>query len=323
MMHSFQQHAQAFEQFLQEQNLFSAEPQNLYEPCAYILSIGGKRIRPSVCLMAAELFKGMDTDVYWGAAAVELFHNFTLIHDDIMDQAPLRRGKVTVHEQYGTTTAILSGDVMNIMAYQCLERIRPELIPSLLTIFNRTAIEVCEGQQLDMDFEQKDSVSEFEYIHMIAQKTAVLLACSMQIGALIAGAPADDATKLYEFGKNLGIAFQLQDDYLDTYGDPAKVGKQIGGDIQANKKTFLAITAMQHASETQKTALNILAHGNAPTKVQDTIQLYNTLNVGDICKKAIQAYTHKATEALDAIELAEEQKAPYRDLMQFLINRDY
>ncbi|WP_237559507.1 polyprenyl synthetase family protein [Edaphocola flava] len=323
MMQSFQHHAQAFEQFLQEQQLFSREPRNLYEPCSYILSIGGKRIRPSVCLMAAALYKGITPDVYWGAAAIELFHNFTLIHDDIMDNAPLRRGKTTVHELYSTTTAILSGDVMNIMAFQCLERVKPELIPVLLGIFNRTAIEVCEGQQLDMDFEQQDNVTEEAYIHMIAQKTAVLLACSMQIGALIAGATEEDAARLYTFGKNLGIAFQLQDDYLDTFGDGDKVGKQIGGDIQANKKTFLAITAMLQASDTQKTAINILAHGHGTTKVQDTIQLYNTLSVGSICKQAIDAYTQKALQALNEVQVPDEKKAPFRELVQFLINRDY
>lgn len=323
MMQSFKQHALAFETFLQEQNIFARKPANLYEPCAYILSIGGKRIRPAVCLMAADMFGHPGEDALWAAATVELFHNFTLIHDDIMDQAPLRRGQVTVHEKYGTTTGILSGDVMNIMAYQCLEQVQPQFLHPLLSLFNRTAIEVCEGQQLDMDFEQIEQVSEADYIHMIGHKTAVLLACSMKIGAIISGVDTEDAELIYAFGKNLGIAFQLQDDYLDTFGDPERVGKQIGGDILANKKTFLAITAMHKADAAQKTALQALAHSHSDTKVKDTIALFHALGVAGSCKAAIQQYTDKANEALAQINVPAEQKLAFRDLVAFLITRDY
>ncbi|RQO32658.1 polyprenyl synthetase [Taibaiella sp. KBW10] len=322
-MQSFKEHALTFESFLQEQELFSRKPENLYEPCAYILSIGGKRIRPSVCLMAADMFGTVTKDALWAAATVELFHNFTLIHDDIMDQAPLRRGQVTVHEKYGTTAGILSGDVMNIMAYQCLEHVQAPFLLPLLSLFNQTAIEVCEGQQLDMDFEQKELVSEAAYIHMIGHKTAVLLACSMKIGAIVSGVNETDAALLYTFGKNLGIAFQLQDDYLDTFGNPALVGKQIGGDILANKKTFLAITALQNADTHQRTALQALAQGHSPTKVSDTISLFNALDVAASCKRAIQTYTDKANEALAAINIAPEQKVAFEELVAFLITRDY
>ncbi|NDC41840.1 MAG: polyprenyl synthetase family protein, partial [Chitinophagia bacterium] len=240
-MHSFQELATLFEQRFVAQLPFPGQPASLYEPCSYFSQMGGKRIRPVLCLMASELYGDITIDAWHGATAVELFHNFSLIHDDIMDKAPLRRGKATVHEKYGLVTGILSGDVMNIYAYDALCKIDTNL-KHILETFNRTAIEVCEGQQLDMDFEARETVSIEEYLHMITLKTSVLLAASLKIGALTAGALPDNAERLYEFGKNLGIAFQLQDDYLDAYGDPERSGKQKGGDILADKKTFLSIS---------------------------------------------------------------------------------
>lgn len=326
-MLNFKEQASQFELFLQKQQekgLFKGGPQNLYDPCNYMLSLGGKRIRPSVCLMAAELFSETITeDVYWSAMAVELFHNFTLVHDDIMDEAPLRRGKATVYKQYNTTAAILSGDVMNIYAYRCLQYVQPVYLPSVLALFNQTAIEVCEGQQYDMDFEQKDMVAEADYIEMIRLKTAVLLAASMQMGAVCAGASAKQAEMIYHFGLNLGIAFQLQDDYLDSFGTESAVGKQIGGDIQANKKTFLAINALAAADEITRTELAELKEIKGEEKLSKTLSIYQKLGVDTSCKKAIAFYTHKALEALNGISVAQERKQAFTELVNFLMHRNF
>ena len=217
-MHSFTQLVEQFEQRLSQSLPFPELPGTLYDPCRYFLQIGGKRVRPVLCLMANELFGEINEDAWHGAIGIELFHNFTLIHDDIMDKAPLRRGKTTVHEKYGLTAGILCGDVMSIYAYDQLAHIEQNL-SLILHLFNKTSIEVCEGQQLDMDFESRNDVSIDEYIHMITLKTSVLLACSLKMGALLGGTTEGNANKLYTFGKNLGIAFQLQDDYLDAFGD--------------------------------------------------------------------------------------------------------
>src|SRR5690606_3137333 len=217
---------------------FHSQPDNLYEPCGYLLKLGGKRVRPILCLMANELFSPIQEQTWSAATAIELFHNFTLIHDDIMDKAPLRRGKETVHHKFGMTAGILSGDVLCIYAYDALSKVHSEKFNAIFSLFNQTAIEVCEGQQLDMDFEKSDLVSEEDYLHMIKLKTSVLLAASLKIGAIIGGASQNDAQKLYEFGINLGLSFQLMDDYLDAFGDAKKLGKQIGGDILSDKKTF-------------------------------------------------------------------------------------
>lgn len=326
-MLNFKEQAGQFELFLQKQQkngLFKNAPQNLYDPCNYMLSLGGKRIRPSVCLMAAELFGATVTDdVYWSAMAVELFHNFTLVHDDIMDEAPLRRGKATVYKQYNTTAAILSGDVMNIYAYRCLQYVQPTFLPEVLALFNQTAIEVCEGQQYDMDFEQKDIVAEADYIEMIRLKTAVLLAASMQMGGICAGASKEQAEMIYNFGLNLGIAFQLQDDYLDSFGTEAAVGKQIGGDIQANKKTFLAINALAAADESTTAELAQLKDIKGEEKLNKTLHIYQKLGVDITCKKAIELYTNKALEALDRIAVPQERKQAFTELVNFLMNRNF
>lgn len=326
-MLNFKEQAGQFELFLQQQQekgLFKGAPQNLYDPCNYMLQLGGKRIRPAVCLMAAELFKkDINEDVYWSALAVELFHNFTLVHDDIMDEAPLRRGKATVYKQYNTTAAILSGDVMNIYAYRCLQYIGPAQLPAVLSLFNKTAIEVCEGQQYDMDFEQKDIVAEADYIEMIRLKTAVLLAASMQMGALCAGAPEEQAKLIYAFGLNLGIAFQLQDDFLDSFGTEAAVGKQIGGDIQANKKTFLAIKALEAADATTAMELSHLKDIKGAEKLSKTLDIYQKLGVDAACKKAIEQYTNKALHALEKVDVPQERKQAFTDLLNFLMNRNF
>lgn len=326
-MLNFKEQAGQFELFLQKQQengLFKGAPQNLYDPCNYMLSLGGKRIRPAVCLMAAELFGETITEnVYWSAMAVELFHNFTLVHDDIMDEAPLRRGKATVYKQYNTTAAILSGDVMSIYAYRCLQYVQPGFLPAVLALFNQTAIEVCEGQQYDMDFEQRDTVAEADYIEMIRLKTAVLLAASMQMGSICAGASKEQAEMIYNFGLNLGIAFQLQDDYLDSFGTEAAVGKQIGGDIQANKKTFLAINALAAADEMTTAELSQLKDIKGEEKLSKTLSIYQKLGVDITCKKAIELYTNKALEALDRIAVPQERKQAFTELVNFLMNRNF
>lgn len=325
-MLNFQQQTQQFELFLQDQKkgLIRAEPANLYEPCDHMLEIGGKRIRPAVCLMAAELFETeVSPSAYWSAAAVELFHNFTLVHDDIMDEAPLRRGKQTVHKKYSTTAAILSGDVLNILAYQCIQNVATEHISDILTIFNRTAIEVCEGQQYDMDFEQQATVAREDYIEMIKLKTAVLLAASMKMGAICANASPVQAQLIYDFGLNLGIAFQLQDDYLDSFGTEAAVGKQIGGDIQANKKTILAIEAMLKADHDTREELIRLKDIKGAEKLDRTLTIFKELGVDNTCKNAIEHYTQKSLDALQRLDVATERKRPFSELLQFLMNREY
>lgn len=232
------------------------EPKNLYEPIAYILNLGGKRLRPVLTLMTADCFDGDTNQALDAALAVEVFHNFSLIHDDIMDAAPLRRGHQTVHEKWDLNTGILSGDAMLIMAYQLFENYQPETFQKLAKLFSKTALEVCEGQQYDIDFEMRSDVSIPEYLKMIEYKTAVLVGAAMKMGAIIANASTEDQNRCYEFGKNLGIAFQLQDDYLDAFGNPETFGKQVGGDIIENKKTYLYLKALEFSSESDQQKLD-------------------------------------------------------------------
>src|ERR1700712_847762 len=261
---------------------FPLHPAELYEPIKYILSIGGKRMRPALLLMACDLFGGDVDEALAPALAIEVFHNFTLMHDDIMDNAPLRRGRTTVHERWNQNVAILSGDVMLIEGYKLMMQVEDRILRQVLDIFNDTAVGVCEGQQLDMEFESRDVVDIDEYITMIRLKTAVVLGVALKIGALIGGAPQQDADLLSRFGEQLGVAFQLQDDILDVYGDPEKFGKQVGGDIISNKKTYLLIKALELADEKQLGDLNYwlnVADFDAAEKVAAVKGIYNQLSI--------------------------------------------
>lgn len=321
-MHAFDQLLQQFEERFTRRH-FPATPETLYEPAQYILGIGGKRVRPVMCLMGNELFDAIKPDAWEVATAVELFHNFTLIHDDIMDQAPLRRGKATVHHRYGTNTAILAGDAMLIMAYEYLRRVSQPYLATILSLFNKAALEVSEGQQLDMDFEQRSRVTFDEYVHMITLKTSVLLAASLQLGAVIGGAGSGNAQHLYEFGKNLGIAFQVQDDYLDAFGDPSKFGKQVGGDIRANKKTFLMIYALETAGASEKQRLTELLQTQPADKVEQVLHIFRSCGVDKWALELKQQYLQKALEHLEAIAVVSKRKEPLQQLAAFLVQRDY
>ncbi len=288
------------------------EPQNLYAPIQYILGLGGKRLRPILTLMTAELFGGKVEEAMDAALAVEMFHNFSLVHDDIMDDAPLRRGKVTVHEKWDVNTGILSGDAMLILSYQFFESYPPEMYKELTSLFSKTAIEVCEGQQYDVDFETRDDVTIPEYIKMIEYKTSVLVATAMKMGALVAKAPQKDADAIYEFGRNLGIAFQLQDDFLDAFGDPETFGKQVGGDIRENKKTFLYLKALEKANKQDKESLLHLYSikpEDSTAKVEAVTSIFEESGAVELTKEAISAFTQKAFDELEKIDLPKESKA--------------
>ena len=321
-MHSFSELVGQFEERFTSVIAPAAQPQSLYEPIRYFLELGGKRVRPVLCLMASELFGQIPDDAWQAANAIEVFHNFTLVHDDIMDKAPLRRGKQTVHTKYGLTSGILGGDAMCILAYASLANIRQPLQP-ILDVFNRTALEVCEGQQLDMDFELRDDVSVSDYVNMIGLKTSVLLAGSLKIGALLAGATVHAADKLYQFGKALGIAFQLQDDYLDAFGAPEKTGKQPGGDIQANKKTYLYLKALEQGSNEQKMELERLETISGEEKVQAVLQVFEQTGAGVQCREAVQEYSNRAFDCLDSVPVLAAQKQPLFELASYLLQRDY
>lgn len=320
-MHSFAQLTAAFEEKFIMDAPFPAKPNNLYEPCNYLLQLGGKRVRPVLCLMGNELFGEIGSDAWHAGYAVELFHNFTLIHDDIMDKAPLRRGKQTVHEKYGLTAGILCGDVMNIHAYEQLAQVKTAL-PQIFHLFNKTAIEVCEGQQEDMDFESRNDVHIDEYIHMITLKTSVLLACALKMGALIGGATEGNADKLYEFGKNLGIAFQLQDDYLDAYGATDKLGKQNGGDIKANKKTYLLLKALENSNNEQRAAIEKLLQTDDESKVPAMLQLFSDTRADLACRDAVELYSKKAFASLEDVAALKKRKEPLHELATYLLMRD-
>lgn len=284
---------------------YSKFPHELYDPLDYIMSLGGKRMRPVLVLLAHHLYSDNHEEVLDAAIAVETFHNFSLIHDDIMDAAPIRRGKPTVHEKWNQNTAILSGDVMLVKAYEHFVNYPKEILPDLLKLFNKTAIEVCEGQQIDMMFETQNDVTVDEYIRMIELKTAVLLGCSLEIGAIIANAPAEEAKMLYEYGRLMGIAFQLQDDYLDVYANPDKFGKQVGGDIIANKKTFLWIEAHALAKNEQLAELKHWANlkvFKAEDKVNAITKIYNELGIPQLTENKIKEFSDQAFAILENIK---------------------
>jgi geranylgeranyl diphosphate synthase, type II len=300
-------------------------PIELYEPVSYILSLGGKRMRPALLLMACDLFDGDVGAAISPALAIEVFHNFTLMHDDIMDNAPLRRGKVTVHERWGHNTGILSGDAMLVLSYQLMMKVEDHLLREVLDVFNKTALGVCEGQQLDMDFEKRPEVHVEEYLEMIRLKTSVLLGGALKIGALIGGAQIKDAELLNNFGEYLGIAFQLQDDILDVYGDPDKFGKQVGGDIRSNKKTWLLIRALELATGSQKTELEnwiALKEFDNTEKVRAVTRIYDALNIRQYAEQTMETFADKAFAALDAINLPEEHKQYLRNFADGLLVRE-
>jgi len=319
-MYSFQELSEKFNKEFDHPH-FPESPTTLYAPGDYFLNIGGKRIRPVMCLLGNELFSDLHPDAYQLANAVELFHNFTLVHDDMMDAASLRRGKTTVHIKYGDNTALLVGDVMMIRAYEYIQKIQSAHLSKILQIFNTTAKEVCEGQQLDMDFEKMEKVSLDAYIEMITLKTSVLLAASLEMGAVIGGASENNCKQLYEFGKKIGIAFQIQDDYLDAFGDAALFGKEPGGDIKQNKKTFLLIHALEVANEKQKADLHDLIKSNPADKVEKVLAIFKACKVDAWAEKLKAKYMNEAFAHLENIAVVEKRKQPIIDLAHYLMNR--
>jgi geranylgeranyl diphosphate synthase type II len=320
-MHSFTELCAKFEERFNKRH-FPSHTETLYDPAQYILGLKGKRVRPVCVLMGNELFADINPDAFNVATAIELFHNFSLIHDDIMDKAPLRRGMETVHKKYGESTALLAGDVMLVQSYEYLSKIKTEYIQKVLQLFSKTAKEVCEGQQLDMDFEKRENVSFEEYLNMITLKTSVLLAVSLQLGAILGGAREGSQNLLYEFGKNLGIAFQIQDDYLDAFGDPSLVGKQVGGDIIANKKTFLMIRTLETASPSQQKELKKIMTENSTDKVEKVLQLFKDCKADSWAKELKDKYLQTSLTHLEDIALLSARKKPLAQLAEYLIHRD-
>ncbi|GGF82375.1 polyprenyl synthetase family protein [Wenyingzhuangia marina] len=306
----------SFLSFLEENTKFT-EPKSLYEPVSYILQLGGKRMRPLLALMSVDAF-GKDYKLGLHAAlAIEVFHNFTLLHDDIMDGAPLRRGKATVHEKWDVNTAILSGDAMMILANQCLEVYEGDIYKKLMQLFQKTALEVCEGQQYDMDFENRNDVSIPEYIEMIRLKTSVLVAAALKMGAIISDASEKDAEAMYQYGLNLGLAFQLQDDYLDAFGDPETFGKQVGGDIIENKKTFLYLKALENLEGSEKDQLLTLfttTQENIDSKIEITKKIFIKSKAVNEIQQEIKNYTQKAFDVLEGVSISVSTK---EDLIAF------
>lgn len=325
-MNLFKAYQKAFESALEDFNHYQ-NPQNLYQPIEYLLDLGGKRIRPFLTLMAGEVFGISIKEALGAAMAVEVFHNFTLMHDDIMDKAMLRRGESTVHEKWDVNTAILSGDAMLIKAYQCLEIYPTDVFQKLTRLLSKTAIEVCEGQQHDMDFENRSDTSEEEYIEMIRLKTAVLVGCALQMGAIVASASEEDQQSIYDFGIQLGLAFQLQDDYLDSFGDQETFGKKIGGDILEDKKTILYHLAIKTGKEAQTQALQSLLGGNNPIddteKINKVKSLFESTAARSATRDLIQHHSDLADIELQKLTISEDQKNHFREFKDWLMRRTY
>lgn len=322
-MHPVEFYRENFLSHLEKKSV-QKEPNNLYEPINYILNLGGKRLRPVLTLLAADIFNGNYKDALDAALAIELFHNFSLIHDDIMDDAPLRRGMTTVHEKWDINTGILSGDAMLILSYQLFEDYEPIVFKNLIQLFSQTAIEVCEGQQYDVDFETRDDVTIPEYLKMIEFKTAVLVAAAMKMGAIVAKTTIENQNLIYEFGRNLGIAFQLQDDYLDAFGDPKTFGKQVGGDIIENKKTFLYLNSLEKGTqEQQKQLLDLFSiqPKDPSSKIEAIKTIFTESGAVINAKSEIQNYTDKAFVALDSIKASEARKEVLVAFGKNLMNR--
>jgi len=321
-MHTLSAYSVYFENELSKHG-FPNSPQNLYQPLTYFLAIGGKRIRPLLTLMASEMFGLPKENAINASLSIELFHNFSLIHDDIMDKAPLRRGKQTIHLKWNEDIAILSGDVLLIKAYQALALQESKHIPALLEMFNRTAVEVCEGQQLDMDFESRSQVTIDEYIEMIRLKTSVLLGCALAFGAIVSDASKKDRALIYSFGQNLGIAFQIQDDILDLYGDPKKFGKQIGGDVIANKKTLLLLKALELAQHNPSVQVEeMLLMDNQEMKIETAKSMFDSLGVLAFAREQMTYYQGAALRALDEISVTSDKKQTLVELSEFLFERE-
>jgi geranylgeranyl diphosphate synthase type II len=302
----------------------TTNPTGLYEPIKYTLDAGGKRLRPVLVLLTADMFSDNISHAIPAATAIEIFHNFTLLHDDVMDNATLRRGNLTVHEKYSENTAILSGDAMSILAYRYLGESPAILLPELLSLFTKTALEVCEGQQYDMEFEEQNNTSVDDYMKMIRLKTAVLIACSLKMGAIIANASDNDANLLYEFGINIGLAFQLQDDWLDVYGDPKVFGKKIGGDIRSNKKTFLLLKSLELSNEqNRQELLKWITSSNADNdiKVAEVTRIFNDTGVDRKAKELMLEYHKKAINCLNKLEIPESKKEALLNIADKVINR--
>ena len=304
---------------------FTRTPQGLYDPVSYVLSMGGKRIRPVLMLMAYNLYKEDLARIYGPATGIEVYHNYTLLHDDLMDRADRRRGKETVHKVWNDNTDILSGDAMLVLAYRFMAQCPVDCLKEVMELFSLTALEICEGQQMDMEFELRKDVREEEYLEMIRLKTGVLLAASLKIGALLGGASAEDAGHLYDFGMNLGVAFQLKDDLLDVYGDVAVFGKNIGGDILCNKKTYMLIKAFEHADDIQLQELNawIDAKSFEPAeKIAAVTGLYDQIGIKEICERKMAEYSERAMVNLSAVKVPDEKKAELENLMKNLMHRE-
>lgn len=323
-MHSIQFYQEAVKDHF-ESLVNNKEPRNLYEPIEYILALGGKRMRPVLTLLASEIFNKDYKEALPAATAIEVFHNFSLIHDDIMDDAPLRRGNQTVHEKWDINTGILSGDAMLILAYQYFENYEPTIFQKLAKLFSKTALEVCEGQQYDVDFETRDDVTINEYLKMIEYKTAVLVGAAMKMGAIVAETAEENANLIYDFGLNLGIAFQLQDDYLDAFGDPKTFGKQVGGDIIENKKTYLYLKALEFGSKEQKEQLLHL-FSIQPTdntdKIESVKQIFIETKSAQETQNAIKNFTQKAFETLNKLDVEDSKKEVLRIFGEKLMNRN-
>ena len=323
-MHSVDYFQTKFIAYLEEK-VFTKEPKNLYEPITYILELGGKRLRPVLTLMTAEIF-GVDYRKALDAAlAIEVFHNFSLVHDDIMDDAPLRRGMPSVHEKWNINTGILSGDAMLINAYQLFENYESETFKDLAHLFTKTAIEVCEGQQYDMDFETRDDVTIPEYLKMIDYKTAVLVGAAMKMGGIIAKASEVDQNRIYDFGRNLGIAFQLQDDYLDAFGDPKTFGKQLGGDIIENKKTYLYLKSLELGTEPQikeLTDLYSIQPNDVTHKIDTVKEVFVETGAVANAKDVITEYTLKAFKVLEALDITADNKKVLKEFGENLMQRE-
>ena len=309
-----------------ENHPYNRQPESLYNPVRYVLEQGGKRIRPILMMLAYELYKDHPEDIILPAVGLETYHNYTLLHADLMDNADMRRGNQTVHKKWDANTAILSGDSMLVLAYRCMQQVSDNKLRPVLETFTETALQVGEGQQYDMDFEKRNDVSEEEYIEMIRLKTSVLLACALKMGALLADAPKEDTDNLYKFGEQMGLAFQLQDDYLDVYGDPKVFGKAVGGDITSNKKTYMLINAFNRANTHQREELvrwTTAKEFDKQEKILAVTQLYNEMNIDRLAQEKIAYFFEQSRGYLDAVQVPEERKAYLREFAGRMMKRKY